>query len=33
MLSTMNDLDDDTLTKFFSGNFAKMMGLPAPALT
>lgn len=32
MLATMNDLDDDTLTKFFSGNFAKMMNLPAPAL-
>jgi predicted TIM-barrel fold metal-dependent hydrolase len=30
MLSTLEGFDEDTLTKFCSGNFAKMMGLPAP---
>jgi predicted TIM-barrel fold metal-dependent hydrolase len=33
MLATLDGVDDETITKFCSGNFAKMMGLSAPALT
>jgi predicted TIM-barrel fold metal-dependent hydrolase len=33
MLSTMDGLDEDVLEKFFSGNFAKMMGLQVPVAT
>jgi predicted TIM-barrel fold metal-dependent hydrolase len=29
MMRTLTDLDEDTLDKFFAGNFAKMMRLPA----
>jgi predicted TIM-barrel fold metal-dependent hydrolase len=29
MMRTLTDLDEDTLDKFFAGNFAKMMHLPA----
>jgi hypothetical protein len=28
MMRTLTDLDEETLDKFFSGNFAKMMRLP-----
>jgi hypothetical protein len=28
----MEDFDEGVVTKFCSGNFAKMMSLPAPAL-